>query len=66
MSGWVGEIEKEKSPAISGRADIDNGQGNRATSVPLFTRRAGDYRAGDCVAISGLPPCGAVTNAGWV
>ena len=35
MSGWLGEIENGKSPAISGRTDIDNRQG-------IIARSAGD------------------------
>ena len=35
MSGWASEIEKEKSPAISRRTDIEDRQARGATAVGL-------------------------------
>ncbi len=37
MTGWAGEIEREKSPAISGRTGIEDAQARRPNLVPPYT-----------------------------
>ena len=44
MSGWAGEIEEQKSPAILGRTDIENPHRRRATSSAQLLQQSGQLK----------------------